>query len=58
MRDILFELNREETKNEVQISKGLTVSVITKPECSAPAIQYYWSESDPACSDTQNITLS
>jgi len=38
MRDILFKLNREETKNEVQNSKGLTVSVMAEPECSTSAI--------------------
>jgi len=57
MRDILFKLNREETKNEVQNSKGLTVSVMAEPECSTSAIQNYCSEPVPASSDTQNISL-
>jgi hypothetical protein len=58
MRDILFELSREETKNEVQNSKGLTVSVIAEPKCSAPAIKNYCFEIVPTFSETQNITLS
>jgi hypothetical protein len=53
---MLFKLNREETKNGVKNSKGLTVSVIAEPECSAPAKQNYCSEPLPAFSDTQNIS--
>jgi hypothetical protein len=58
MRDIRFKLNREETKNEVQNSKGLTVSLVAELECSAPGIQNYCSEPVPASSVTQNISLS